>query len=86
MFPENMNMKPTVKDFRHEKKTNKNKKQNIKTKSYMQQNAMPVSQVTILSRTAKKHNTFASYWEEETLNETEIKQIMEELGEVKKSE
>lgn len=50
----------------------------------MQQNAMPVSQVTILSRTAKKHNIFVSYWEEETLNETEIKQIMEELGEVKK--
>ena len=54
MFPKNINMKPTVKDFRHKKKTNKNKKQNIKTKSYMQQNAMPVSQVTILSRTAKK--------------------------------
>ena len=45
---------------------------------------MPVSQVTILSRTAKKHSIFVSYWEEETLNETEIKQIMEELGEVKK--
>ena len=29
-------MKPTVKDFQHKKKTNKNKKQNIKTKSYMQ--------------------------------------------------
>ena len=31
-----MNVKPTVKDFQHKKKTNKNKKQNIKTKSYMQ--------------------------------------------------
>ena len=33
----------------------------------------------------KKYNIYVSYREEETLNETEMRQIVEEYGEVKKS-
>ena len=32
----------------------------------------------------KKYNIYVSYREEETLNETEMRQIMEEYGKVKK--
>ena len=34
----------------------------------------------------KKYNIYVSYREEETLNETEMRQIMEEYGKVKKSQ
>ena len=64
--------------FQHKKQAKKNKEQNFKTKSYTQQNALPAGQATILLR-------IVSYREEETLNETEMRQIMSEYGEVGKS-
>ena len=53
-MPEDMNMKPIVKYFQQNKQIKKNKEQNLKTKSYTQQNAMDVGQVTILLRTEQK--------------------------------
>ena len=40
------------------KQIRKNKEQNFKTKSYTQQNAMPLGQVTILSGTATKNTKY----------------------------
>ena len=51
-------MKPVVKYFWYKKQINKNKEQNFKQKSYTQWNAMPVGQVTTLSRTAKNNTTY----------------------------
>ena len=42
---------------------------------------MPVDQATTLSRAArKKYNIYVSYGEEKTLNETEMRQIMEDTN------
>ena len=53
-MPKDMNMKPIVKYFQQNKQIKKNKEQKFKTKSYTQQNAMDVGQVTILLRTEQK--------------------------------
>ena len=48
---------------------------------------MPVGQVTFINKDCnKKHNIFVLYREKETLNETEMRQIMKEYGKEKKSE
>ena len=64
-----MNIKEIVKYFQHKKQTKKNKVQNFKT---------------ITEDCNKNYNIFVSHREEETLNETEMRQIMEGYGEVKK--
>ena len=66
-----MNLKPIVRYFQHKKQSKKNKECNFKT---------------IIEDCNKKYNISVSHREVETLNETKMRQKMEEYGEVKKYE
>ena len=66
-----MNLKPIVRYFQHKKQSKKNKECNFKT---------------IIEDCNKKYNISVSQREVETLNETKMRQKMEEYGEVKKYE